>query len=151
MSMNGADYIDKCEAWATQVIKSNKEVSDGYGPPNLPYNISQTIAYARALLALSPLQPGDRAALVDPPEILPDSGWYSYKNLFTPGAIVTIKALDYYDGKHVVMVEFAGGDAIFPGLNVNRFRKLAEPMELSHQEPTAEDIHTWFDLDLIER
>jgi len=63
----------------------------------LPYEFTHMRDVAKALIDLCPLQPGDVAELVDPPEITLENSWgyLSAKHLFTVGRRVEIQHITW--------------------------------------------------------
>jgi hypothetical protein len=67
------------------------------GTPSFPWSITHMHACANALIDLCPLQPGDVAELVDPPEITREKSWgyLGAKHLFTVGRRVEIQHITW--------------------------------------------------------
>ena len=62
--------------------------------------------YIDGLFARSPFQPGDRVVLVAPPMLDPGHGWYCCRHFLIAGAIGTVKAIDYTQGRFSADVVF---------------------------------------------
>lgn len=63
----------------------------------VPHDVGQVAKYARALILLCPLQPGDAAEMIEPPEVTREHswGWMQWQHLFIAGTLVEIVDVDY--------------------------------------------------------